>query len=87
VPDMDPRTFRTNPDGSAVCPHRDLSVCGECAELPDVVDVYGAHFVLPGPDAPASAFVIGQTYTMEEVRDLAGPGAVFIGWPDEDDER
>src|SRR5580765_4967327 len=82
---MDPRTFRTNADGSAVCPHRDLSVCRECAALPGVVDVYGAHYVLPPDDAAASAFVIGQAYTADEVRDLAGPGAVFIGWPDEDE--
>lgn len=39
--------FRTNDDGTAVCPHRDLTVCAECATHPEVVAVAGAHFHMP----------------------------------------
>lgn len=39
-----PSTWRTNADGSLVCPHRDLSVCAECARHPEVIEVYGAHY-------------------------------------------
>lgn len=43
------RTYRTNADGSAVCPHRDLSVCAECvAADPDLIDCVGVHFHVPG---------------------------------------
>lgn len=38
--------FRTNADGSLVCPHRDLSVCPPCAMLPNVREVYGAYFLM-----------------------------------------
>lgn len=41
--------YRTNADGSAVCPHRDLSVCPECATDPAMVEVFGAHYYLPDP--------------------------------------
>lgn len=37
--------WRHNPDGSLVCPHRDLTVCPRCAEHPDVIDVVGAHYL------------------------------------------
>lgn len=40
-----PWTWTTNADGSLVCPHRDLSVCPSCAELPQVVEAAGAHFL------------------------------------------
>lgn len=37
--------YRTNADGTAVCPHRDLSVCDPCAAAdPMLVEVLGAHF-------------------------------------------
>lgn len=39
--------YRTNADGSAVCPHRDLSVCADCATHPHIVEVFGAHYHLP----------------------------------------
>lgn len=37
-------SWRTNADGSLVCPHRELSVCPDCAAHPDVIEVEGAHF-------------------------------------------
>jgi hypothetical protein len=38
-------TYRTNSDGSAVCPHRDLSCCGTCVATDDaLVEVVGAHY-------------------------------------------
>jgi hypothetical protein len=39
--------FRTNADGTAVCLHRDLSVCPECSHHPHVVEVSGAHYAFP----------------------------------------
>lgn len=37
--------YKSNADGSAVCPHRDLSCCARCvASDPALVDVAGAHF-------------------------------------------
>lgn len=37
--------YRTNVDGSAVCPHRDLSCCPSCvAADPLLVEVYGIHY-------------------------------------------
>lgn len=42
-----PETWRTNADGSLVCPHRDLSVCPACSSLPGVTEVAGAHFYDP----------------------------------------
>ena len=45
----DPSRWRTNADDSLVCPHRDGSVCHACADNPDIVDVFGAHFHLPDP--------------------------------------
>jgi hypothetical protein len=44
-----PSKYRTNADGSAVCPHRDLSVCSSCATDPTLVNVAGAHFHFPDP--------------------------------------
>lgn len=41
--------FRTQADGTAVCPHRDLSVCPPCATDPAIVEVAGAHYHLPDP--------------------------------------
>lgn len=41
--------FRSNADGTAVCPHRDLSVCTECASHPEIVEVSGAHFHIADP--------------------------------------
>lgn len=38
--------YRTNADGSAVCPHRDLSVCTPCAAADRMlVEVEGVHFL------------------------------------------
>jgi hypothetical protein len=42
-------TYRSNADGTAVCPHRDLSVCPHCATDPTLVEVAGAHYHLPDP--------------------------------------
>ena len=42
-------TFRTNADGTAVCAHRDLSVCDECAKDEAIVEVVGAHYYVPNP--------------------------------------
>jgi hypothetical protein len=40
--------YRTNADGSAVCPHRDLSVCPACAHADhDLIAVAGSHFHFP----------------------------------------
>jgi len=39
--------IRYNPDGSAVCAHRDLSVCAECATDERYVEVAGAHYWVP----------------------------------------
>jgi hypothetical protein len=42
--------YRSNADGSAVCQHRDLSVCPTCAAADDrLVDVVGAHFLIVDP--------------------------------------
>lgn len=46
-PGYDPAYWRTDADGSLVCPHRDLSVCSDCATLPGVTEVAGAHFYDP----------------------------------------
>lgn len=43
-PGFDPAWWRTNADGSLVCPHRDLSVCLACSTLPGVTEVAGAHY-------------------------------------------
>ncbi len=42
-----PDRWRTNATGSLVCPHRNMSVCPDCAEHPDITDVAGAHFYDP----------------------------------------
>jgi hypothetical protein len=39
--------FRSNADGTAVCIHRDLSVCDECAKHEAIVEVIGAHYYVP----------------------------------------
>lgn len=44
-------TYPTNPDGSAVCPHRDLSVCKPCAAAdPTLVFVHGVYYHIPDAD-------------------------------------
>lgn len=44
---MRTRDWRFNADDSLVCPHRDLSCCPDCALDPDVVEVYGIHYLDP----------------------------------------
>jgi len=39
--------MRTNADGSAVCRHRDLSVCDQCATDERYVEVAGVHYWIP----------------------------------------
>lgn len=52
---MSMNSFRTNADGSLVCPHRDLSCCPACAAADErIVDVVGAHFLVPDPAERAS---------------------------------
>ncbi len=46
---METNKYRTNADGSAVCPHRDMSVCADCATHPHIVEVFGAHYHLTDP--------------------------------------
>lgn len=48
--------FRTNADGSLVCQHRDLSVCNDCAVLPNVREVFGVHYLMD--DAEYGAYLI-----------------------------
>lgn len=45
---------RLNADGTAVCPHRDLSVCDACAKDPRFVEVAGAHYFIPDPQERAA---------------------------------
>lgn len=41
-----PTQYRYNVDGSAVCPHRDLTCCPTCvAADPNLRDVAGAHYL------------------------------------------
>lgn len=47
---METNKYRTNADGSAVCPHRDLTVCADCATHPHIVEVFGAHYHLTDAD-------------------------------------
>lgn len=45
-----PWHYRENADGTAVCPHRDLSVCPSCAATDErLVEVAGAHFLIDDP--------------------------------------
>jgi len=47
--------YRFNADGSAVCAHRDLSVCPKClAADPNLVDVIGAVYLVDDPDERAA---------------------------------
>jgi hypothetical protein len=39
-----PKGWREGFDQSLACPHRDVSVCEECASRPEVVEVIGAHY-------------------------------------------
>lgn len=39
-----PQGWREGHEGEAICPHRDMSVCRECATRPEIVDVYGKHY-------------------------------------------
>ncbi len=42
--------YRTNADGSAVCPHRDLTCCPDCvASDVRLVDVAGEYYFVPDP--------------------------------------
>lgn len=41
--------FRSNADGTAVCAHRDLTVCADCATDETIVEVFGAFYHLPDP--------------------------------------
>ena len=46
--------YRTNADGSAVCRHRNLGVCPDCAAAdPELVEVVGAYYHVPDPDERA----------------------------------
>lgn len=60
-------TYRSNADGSAVCPHRDLSVCPKCLAADDrLVDVVGAVFLIPDP-AERAAILADLAADAEEV--------------------
>lgn len=40
-----PKGWRTGHDGDLACPHRDVSVCADCARLHvEVIEIYGQHF-------------------------------------------
>ena len=42
--------FRENVDGTAVCIHRDLSCCPECAAAHvEIVEVDGVHYLMEDP--------------------------------------
>lgn len=45
---------RLNADGTAVCPHRDLSVCSHCATDARYIEVAGAHYFIPDPGERAA---------------------------------
>lgn len=61
-----PRTY--NADGSAVCRHRDLSVCAECATDDRYVEVYGVHYFI---DDPRERLAL-----LEELADVFDPDPV-----------
>ena len=45
-----PNQYRTNADGTAVCSHRDISVCPDCFTAdPALIEVAGAHFHVTDP--------------------------------------
>lgn len=46
---MPGRTYHVQADGTAVCPHRDLSVCGGCATDENLVEVAGVHYFVEDP--------------------------------------
>ena len=48
-PPEPPRGWRTFPDGHLCCPHRDGSVCRDCATHPAVVEVVAQHVWAPTP--------------------------------------
>lgn len=50
-----PAGWRENDDGTAVCPHRDLSVCSSCANEPELVDGRGAYFWIGDSELRAEA--------------------------------
>jgi hypothetical protein len=54
-------TFRTNADGSLVCDHRDLSCCEACADHPEIVEVYGSHFLVTDPTERAELLAMMET--------------------------
>jgi hypothetical protein len=39
-----PKGWKTGHGGDVSCPHRDVSVCPDCAKRVEVVDVYGQAF-------------------------------------------
>lgn len=45
-----PRGWKTGHGGDVACQHRDVSCCPECAKRPEVVAVYGQHFIVSGKD-------------------------------------
>jgi hypothetical protein len=44
-----PAGWREGHEGDVVCPHRDCSVCRECAQRAEVVEVCGRHFWISDP--------------------------------------
>lgn len=56
-----PNGFRTATDGTLACPHRDLSVCGGCADHPAITEVLGAYY--HDPDGAIAAEVAAMLAT------------------------
>jgi hypothetical protein len=64
-----PDEFHVQADGALVCPHRDLTCCGLCAEkYEQVVDVYGVHYWVPDPKERA-ALVEDRARDLDPVED------------------
>jgi hypothetical protein len=58
-------TYRTQADGSAVCPHRDLSVCDACLKSDDrLVEGLGCAYFVPNAAERADLRL-----TLTEIRD------------------
>ncbi len=47
-------TYRTGSEGEAICAHRDLSVCDECATDPTLVAVAGVYYQVVHPEDRAA---------------------------------
>lgn len=78
--------FRTNADGSAVCPHRDLSVCPGCASDPAVVEVAGAHYYVPDPaERVALDALIADRLDGDDAPPAGWPGYDLDGFAPDDD--